>query len=367
MKNKIIYVLMIIFTIVLYVFFESEVLKILLAYELILIPIMFLTAIFISRGISAKIIIPYFHAQKNSEFPIEVHISNDGILSASSVFVKIKCINEFTGKIYYINDTIMAEKNKISVLEVFLKSEFCGKLKFEIECIRVWDYLHLFSKTVKLNSTDDEIMILPAFHKIFLENEKMINSIYASEEFSHVKSGEDSSEVFDVHMFRPGDTMQRIHWKLTAKTNEYLVKEFSMPLEHMVYIFLDFYCENLESISQVEFDIFLEILASLSYSMSDKKISHMVVWQNGKEVDLKMSFVEYEKDVYNMLEQVCDAKIYDEKKDLETVFMHKYGISSIQNKLKININGCFYNDDILKKQFGNDEIEKELMEWRPEI
>lgn len=367
MKNKFIYGLIILSTMTAYVFFETKALGFLLAYEIVLVPILFCLAFFLGSRIKARIVIPYFHAQKNNEFPVEVHIKNKGFLPIPTAKVRLKCTNEFTGKVFHMEDTVMVDKSNTAILQFYLQSDCCGKLRFEIERIRVQDYLHLFSKTVKFRQTEDEIMILPIFHKIFLQNALPINSRYAFEQFSHTKSGEDPSEVFDVHTFRPGDTMQRMHWKLTAKTNEYLVKEFSMPLEHMVYIFLDFYCEDTSMITQEYFDRFLEILASLSWSMMDRKISHMVVWQNGIEQEINMVFVEYEKDVYNMLEQVCDGKLYNEQFDLETIFMHKHGYSELKNKLRIDMYGRFYRDDICTKQFGNDAIEKELIEWKPEI
>ena len=41
--------------------------------------------------------------------------------------------------------------------------------------------------------------------------------------------GDDPSEIFGVREFRAGDKMQSIHWKLSAKSDDLLVRENSQP------------------------------------------------------------------------------------------------------------------------------------------
>ena len=46
-----------------------------------------------------------------------------------------------------------------------------------------------------------------------------------SPEFSKVKSGDDPSEIFDLHPYREGDAVNLIHWKLTEKMDKALACE----------------------------------------------------------------------------------------------------------------------------------------------
>ena len=39
------------------------------------------------------------------------------------------------------------------------------------------------------------------------------------------------SEVFQIRSFQPGDKIQNIHWKLSAKEDELMVRENSLPME----------------------------------------------------------------------------------------------------------------------------------------
>ena len=51
-----------------------------------------------------------------------------------------------------------------------------------------------------------------------------------NDSYSREKEGDDPSEVFDIRPMRPGDRMQQVHWKLTARTGEMMVKVFSRSL-----------------------------------------------------------------------------------------------------------------------------------------
>ena len=48
--------------------------------------------------------------------------------------------------------------------------------------------------------------------------------------YDDFRPGNDSSEIFDVREFRDGDKIQSIHWKLSAKMQELVVREDSQPL-----------------------------------------------------------------------------------------------------------------------------------------
>lgn len=46
-----------------------------------------------------------------------------------------------------------------------------------------------------------------------------------------------SGEYFGIRPYVDGDSMKLIHWKLTGKTDEYMVKEVEVPMMRMPLIF----------------------------------------------------------------------------------------------------------------------------------
>ena len=66
---------------------------------------------------------------------------------------------------------------------------------------------------------------------MYLGKDKWYNETSAdSDRFSTYKKGDDPSEIFDIREYADGDKIQRIHWKLSSKTGDLMVKEGSLPL-----------------------------------------------------------------------------------------------------------------------------------------
>lgn len=74
------------------------------------------------------------------------------------------------------------------------------------------------------------ILVLPEAVPMFITVERKIDlSVGELDEFSMTQSGNDPSQVYDIRSYKEGDRMQMVHWKLTYKVGDLLVKELSMP------------------------------------------------------------------------------------------------------------------------------------------
>ena len=49
-------------------------------------------------------------------------------------------------------------------------------------------------------------------------------------EYSAYRSGSDMSEVFGIREYREGDSIRNIHWKLTGKCDDIMIKLPSLPV-----------------------------------------------------------------------------------------------------------------------------------------
>ncbi|MBQ4530556.1 MAG: DUF58 domain-containing protein [Lachnospiraceae bacterium] len=367
MKNKVIYGFIILVTLIGCLFSETDLLSFLLAYELVLIPVLYLLADRLKNKVTSEIQVPIEYVEKNEEFVAEVHLNNKTFLPMPSVKVKISCEDEFTKETFEVEEKAMINAKSSSVLQFYLKALYCGKIRISIKEIRVQDYLCLFSRNAIVKKQAGKVMILPSIHKINLRTAAYRDNRQEGEEYSKARRGEDTSEVFDVHPYRPGDLFQRMHWKLTAKTEEYLVKEYSMPVEENVILFLDLYYEKTEKFTQEQLDCFLEILASLSWSMVEQGWKHKVVWYDGKEGRLKETEITKEQGVYAMLEKIFNAGIYNENKNIYDYYPKQTRQAEVEKSFLLDVTGRFFRDGILEKQFRQQNLEKDLIEWKLEI
>lgn len=78
------------------------------------------------------------------------------------------------------------------------------------------------------------------------------------EEFSHVRD------------YRPGDIMQLVHWKLTAKQDELMIKQYDEETERKTYILCDYSFDSADSgVSMKQADAVIE--AAIAFTLSAVK------------------------------------------------------------------------------------------------
>ena len=100
-----------------------------------------------------------------------------------------------------------------------------------------------------------------------------------AENWSPVKKGNDASEVFMLRDYVPGDSLKQIHWKMSAKKGQMIVKESSLPIEKSLLIYWD---KNTVESSAEEMDAMAECVASVSQAISGQGISYVLGWTEGK-------------------------------------------------------------------------------------
>ena len=60
-----------------------------------------------------------------------------------------------------------------------------------------------------------------------------------AEDGTVARRGEDRSEMFQLREYRAGDDIRQIHWKLSAKTDELILREASQPESRELLLFWD--------------------------------------------------------------------------------------------------------------------------------
>lgn len=368
LRNKLIYILVMTITAAVSVFFNVKSARLIFGFEIAMIPILILYVVFEKKNLEAEIRVPYFHTRKESDFNIEVCINNRGFLPVTECRIKIICQDAFTGRKYVMGESAALDSKSNAVLVFNIRAKYCGKYTVRLDKINVFDPLHIFSLKVKTDSGADEFMVLPRLCRIFIGGSASSRLRHEWEQYSHTASGEDTSEVFDVHEYRHGDTLSRVHWKLTAKTGEYLVKEYSLPVENMIFLFADLRLNKERGMDRKQLDGFFEILASVSWSLSWEGISHVVIWYDSESRSTMIVHIEYEKDVYEMIGKVFSSSLYTDDIDIRNMYMteHEREIRT-DNSLLINTSGEVLWGETCVKVFDLNDAQRLLMEWKLEI
>lgn len=118
--------------------------------------------------------------------------------------------------------------------ELPLDTSHCGVLRCQLGHGHVYDYLGLFCLPRPL-PPERELIVwpvpevpTPAPHLAGLEYQRW-----------QAKPGGGFAEQHELRAYRPGDPLHSVHWKLTAKTGDLVVREPQQPVRRLVLVTLD--------------------------------------------------------------------------------------------------------------------------------
>lgn len=241
----------------------------------------------LGKRIHARILIENLSKFWNIKYRLYTCINNQ--FSAASGKRKAIGKRSMTG-------TIEPGKRKRADFE--FESTYCGNIEFHIDFIEIYDFLGIFSRKMRVD-LKKSIGILPQFEPIPLEITRRTREFPAdADEYSTEKSGDDPAEIYQIREYRPWDSIHDIHWKLSAKEDELMVKEHSLPLGCVVLLWLDFEDKGK---SAEGFSRLLEKTASLSVSLIEEKCVHMVSWFEEKNKRIIKRKIDSEEAVYELV------------------------------------------------------------------
>ena len=115
-----------------------------------------------------------------------------------------------------------------------LPTEHCGGLRAIPEKVRVYDYLGLIGLRVR-HTQGKTLIVRPEPKKI--EGLPDIQRYLARA--WRPKIGGGFAENHELRLYRPGDSLNQVHWKLTAKTGSPIIREPMEPERGLVLVTLD--------------------------------------------------------------------------------------------------------------------------------
>lgn len=148
-----------------------------------------------------------------------------------------------------------------------LPSAHCGHLTCSLERVRVYDYLGLFCLPRRCPGSVETVILPTPQPPVPLPNLSQLQALSY-----RPKPGGGFSENHELRDYRPGDSLREVHWKLTAKTDQPIVREAQEPDRNPVLLTLDLRGRP------EELDSILDQLYWLSGYLLDHEINHVVRW-----------------------------------------------------------------------------------------
>ncbi len=162
---------------------------------------------------------------KNSEFYIGVTSRKRKSVFCPVVKINLRAINSFTGKKKKIKFKYSGFMNKPVFIKADRLSSNCGCIYISAKYCKIYDFTGIFFIPVHINCFT-EVYVMPKAEKpaVMPTPENMLVIGHKA------KPGGGFSDIYDLRPYQSGDSMKNIHWKLSSKKDELIVREPSMPV-----------------------------------------------------------------------------------------------------------------------------------------
>lgn len=278
---RIFYAILMIVCILFYIMYLWDFAFILLIV-LVAVPVVFFFLTLIAkRCIDVEFTAKSDTVMKNESFPVMIKIINKSFLPIGRGEAHIEYCNVFSGESDNFSMYLPIQPRNEQSVVFQLRSGFCGVAEIICDKIYIYDPMKLFRFAIVKNSRV-KIAVMPECREItgtVVITDKVMEE---SDIFSEHKAGDDPSEIFDLRGFNYGDKLNRIHWKLSTKKDEFIVKDYSLPIDVPCQIFLDLKRFKDNQFTLPVFDTMIEACVSISQFMIENERLHNIVYFNHK-------------------------------------------------------------------------------------
>ena len=186
-----------------------------------------------------------------------------------------------------------------------------------LKSLRLRDLFGLFSVPVFRSRKEEmkiPITVFPKVHKLNSDVERV--AIAEGNASTQIKSASQGELLGDSRQYQNGGPLNRINWKLSARTRELYSRQFEVQENPQVLIVLDAACKS-ENISRIA-DIACETAASLANHYVDSNRSVRFVTVRSKSyIENEDMWVKNDRDVYVIMHQLIGMNFYNNETPLE--------------------------------------------------
>ncbi|MDE6566937.1 MAG: DUF58 domain-containing protein [Lachnospiraceae bacterium] len=178
-----------------------------------------------------------------------IRLNNDsyGLALSSTVFGTVG--NTFLGTSGEISVKMPISMKYTERMDLPFMVQYCGLVKVEITALEYRDPMGLIRIRLPLQASAESVVLPDRQSEMEEHRDGFQAGISEAEET--LSKGYDFAEVTDMREYRPGDRIKDIHWKLSAKKQDLMVKERTSVAQSQVILLLDFSYDEYEMVSAV--------------------------------------------------------------------------------------------------------------------
>lgn len=247
------------------------------------------------QDIDKKIII------KGEKVKLIVKLSNKDLIIYPFIYVS------FFGSHSFFKENTLSKSLTINPLakkefSFDMECKYRGQFEIGISDIYIGDFLGLIKLKYRIPETK-KINVYPKVEQLN-SFDVFTNNNSDSQSFSQ-NAIEDVTNIKDLRNYNYGDSFKKIHWKLTARNNNLMIKNYQSTSEVNVNVFLDLrkniYSDDINIILE---DKLIEVVVAVLYYYLSKGIpANYIVFNDKIETLTASNQIEFEY-IYNSLSSI---------------------------------------------------------------
>ena len=215
--------------------------------------------------------------EKGEELEETVTLRNGSALPVTACDLSIRNRNCVTGqeKLLPLKFSLRGRGGQSQSLRV--SDRLCGGQELTVGSLYVCDPLRLFRRK---QETAARCMgfVAPELKPVMIPDSYLDSYNMESYMYSQYEKGNDTGEVFGIRDYQEGDSPKQIHWKLSAKLDDLIVKIPSFPIENNIIVLLDNCILPETEMSPERKSGLVELFFALSSELLEKNMSHSIGW-----------------------------------------------------------------------------------------
>lgn len=261
--------------------------------------------------------------EKPARAAITLSVENrNRFLPVTKGIAKVRYENYFSGETGKLKVHFSVDGGRKRDRRIVVPMVNCGNLRIRVEKVRIYDYLSIFAWTIGKRFPAQHVLIVPPTKDFYLGRDRWYNETEEdSDRFSLYKKGDDPSEVFDIREYADGDKIQRIHWKLSMKTGNLMVKDGSLPLAKALHIFIDLCVPGIGEEHHRNANLLVQGIYSISLYMTERGIPQHYIWYNHETDIVEERLVEHEEELLWMFQDLFRSRPTDSAEQLAEAYL----------------------------------------------
>ncbi len=158
--------------------------------------------------------------RKGDTFQWILQLRNRSLIPVSNAEIQLEYGSNLEGAAHRMKLGVSLLSLNTQKVKLTFHAGTCGMMEMRLCSVKIYDPLRLFSQTIRFRASDT-FLVMPECMELELTEHQFSEAAEEDNpEYSKNKSGDDPSEVFEIHEYRSGDAVSRIHWKLSSKLDE---------------------------------------------------------------------------------------------------------------------------------------------------